>query len=956
MGIIFFGGIMNRPYSIKLKTGYFSVLLLLLAALIVPTTQTEAATHVISSLPYNVSQSSHSSDTWDTLVFAQSRLESQTDGIIFGTSTHHWVVLLQEDTLVFGIDSTYRPAVYTGARGIGFNYYSSDIIVKGGYYLHSPSNITGDETSFDIQDTLNSYNNCFSISGAHDILIDSVRYAIVKGYNSHVSDGGSYNVTISNSHFVNRCHVFDSRCLFRVACYKREFSYTPTGDEYSVRLIGNNFESYSHTAVYIYGKNGALPRAEIEACTLKIDMRNYVYDDYDGTCHSTTNGYCVQFSMAGPGSYVKDCYMYAGDEFGGGRGIFLNYVQGSAAEPIEISGNYMRMHEGYNVEFSPTIYAPCGIKIRQESEHVWVHDNVLVQISDLGWGLGEAYHYNGEPIVYQIWDENPTGPYNITIENNVCSSLVVTPNNGDDYMVSGAKFDFITVEDTSFHWRNNYVYSEGNHGYDYGQYDGPSSYIKIYDDVVDMNNSKVSEQHTFNVGDYRGCYENEAIDVTYLNNASPYSVSHMFQGGPTGGSADQEITIKRTVDIRVTDTTGYNIENAVIRLINGYGQTVLQDTTTKAGKISGEVTYYYAARVAADSVNFNNFTIIIEKGSDSYTKDIEINDTTLIPTCTLYNTSGVFDNTPPDPVLDLGAIGGPYNGSVIIEWTATGDDGSVGTASHYVIKYSTSPIDASNFETVSGVVPSPPDPVSPGSLQSDTVRNLTPGEVYYFAMKVYDYVDQSSTISNIVTAEATLSISSGGEEDYTINSTRPTNGVVLTTLRPTLSAQNVAAIGSNNYYFEIADNQTFSPVLYSSGPVAQQSGDGFTDWQVPASLEADMTYYWHVAVNDYPFNSTSNFSTSANAVTADGFELNPYPNPVRFRQGERVIFNLPDQEGDLLIQTLTGETVLLKKGISGYWEWDGHNEASNSVAIGGKYLWYYKSDQYNFEGIIVTVP
>ena len=43
--------------------------------------------------------------------------------------------------------------------------------------------------------------------------------------------------------------------------------------------------------------------------------------------------------------------------------------------------------------------------------------------------------------------------------------------------------------------------------------------------------------------------------------------------------------------------------------------------------------------------------------------------------------------------------------------------------------------------------------------------------------------------------------------------------------------------------------------------------------------------------------------------------------------------NLPNTPVDLLIQTVSGETVILENGL-GNWQWDGRNSANNKVARG----------------------
>lgn len=88
--------------------------------------------------------------------------------------------------------------------------------------------------------------------------------------------------------------------------------------------------------------------------------------------------------------------------------------------------------------------------------------------------------------------------------------------------------------------------------------------------------------------------------------------------------------------------------------------------------------------------------------------------------------------------------------AVTLTWTAPGDDGAAGLASSYDIRYSRTPITASNFSQASAVA-TPPTPQPAGSTESYTVTGLTPATVYYFAVKTSDEAGNASTISNVAT-------------------------------------------------------------------------------------------------------------------------------------------------------------------------------------------------------------
>jgi hypothetical protein len=89
--------------------------------------------------------------------------------------------------------------------------------------------------------------------------------------------------------------------------------------------------------------------------------------------------------------------------------------------------------------------------------------------------------------------------------------------------------------------------------------------------------------------------------------------------------------------------------------------------------------------------------------------------------------------------------------TVHFTWTATGDDGTLGTASEYVIKYSTS-IDSltNNWDACEYIVYDGVIPVAfmPMSWTIDIVFPAT--GTYYFAIKAADEVPNWSNISNII--------------------------------------------------------------------------------------------------------------------------------------------------------------------------------------------------------------
>jgi PKD repeat protein len=160
----------------------------------------------------------------------------------------------------------------------------------------------------------------------------------------------------------------------------------------------------------------------------------------------------------------------------------------------------------------------------------------------------------------------------------------------------------------------------------------------------------------------------------------------------------------------------------------------------------------------------------------------------------------VQDTVEPAPISDLTVSSADFN-SATLSWIASGDDGTSGTASGYDLRYSTKPIDATNFDSATTVA-SLPAPGPAGTMESVTVPGLSPGQEYYFALKVLDNVGNASLISNVAsTTTASVDIAflddfESGDGNWTIAGTLGPSGVPLWHL----STHRAASPATGFYY------------------------------------------------------------------------------------------------------------------------------------------------------------
>lgn len=107
------------------------------------------------------------------------------------------------------------------------------------------------------------------------------------------------------------------------------------------------------------------------------------------------------------------------------------------------------------------------------------------------------------------------------------------------------------------------------------------------------------------------------------------------------------------------------------------------------------------------------------------------------------------DTLPPGKIYDLEVTDSSQT-SLTLSWTAPGNDGCLGQAWRYSIKYYQSEITEENWESANGC-PDPPMPLEYGETETFEVTGLSPDVTYYFVIKSYDEELNWSELSNNAT-------------------------------------------------------------------------------------------------------------------------------------------------------------------------------------------------------------
>lgn len=288
---------------------------------------------------------------------------------------------------------------------------------------------------------------------------------------------------------------------------------------------------------------------------------------------------------------------------------------------------------------------------------------------------------------------------------------------------------------------------------------------------------------------------------------------------------------------------------------------------------------------------------------------------------------------------------GAGSDTLSLYWTAPGDDGTIGTAASYEVRLSTSPITSDNFDQAT-LIENPPAPLASTSRQRMTVRGLTRGTSYYFAIRASDDDGNVSEMSNLLLWEWPLDAAPPAAPDGADAAVQAEGKSVTISWRPNAEADLAGyhvyrALSGSGPWNRITD----TPVL----PVQ------YMDEAIP--VEAKELLYQITAVDQIGNESarSANIRVTVRRALVSApltWKMLPaYPNPSRLVDLARVPIEVPASAQQAHLDILDGGNQLVRRfdvaGASfGLTEvvWDGRNGAGQPCAPGVYRAWLIAGD------------
>lgn len=240
--------------------------------------------------------------------------------------------------------------------------------------------------------------------------------------------------------------------------------------------------------------------------------------------------------------------------------------------------------------------------------------------------------------------------------------------------------------------------------------------------------------------------------------------------------------------------------------------------------------YYFALKVADEAPNWSGISNIISAETVP-DQDLEA----------------------PDEVLTL-QVAEASRTSIWLTWTAVGDDGKVGQASLYDIRYDTEAITGQTWDDAIQV-DDEPEPKPAWQQENFVVAGLEEGTTYHFALKVADEIPNWSGLSNVASATTAERDTIGPDTitDLAVDETDETSISLTWTAVGDDGLVGRAAVYDIRYDTEEITSGTWSTATEVEGEPSPQ-GAGSEESFAIEGLETETEYYFAIRVADEVFN------------------------------------------------------------------------------------------------------
>lgn len=220
------------------------------------------------------------------------------------------------------------------------------------------------------------------------------------------------------------------------------------------------------------------------------------------------------------------------------------------------------------------------------------------------------------------------------------------------------------------------------------------------------------------------------------------------------------------------------------------------------------------------------------------------------------------DTTPPGVIPSLApeAVTGT---TISLAWLATGDDGTIGTATTYDLRFSTGPVNESTWARATIPGDPLPAPGPAGAKDRVTVTGLAPGTIYHFAIRAADDAGNQGPISaEISVATASDGIPPAVVTDLTAAGITSTSADLRWTAPGDDGSVGTAASYDLRHSFNAISEATWAAAL-PVGPEPVPSPAGTSQRYLLADLIPGTTYT--AAIRS--FDEVGNRSAVSNVVT-----------------------------------------------------------------------------------------